>query len=184
MIQIGQCTLYCADALELVRELDYDCFLADPPNGYSFTGPQTPTGPAVIEKLTGPGIVFPGTLQMHLYPPADDICDILVPDADTQPILFYGIKGEDSYSPPLSSVISRHPAAKPISWFSWALLHLKGTVLDPFMGSGSSAVAAVRMNRPYIGIEVIPQYFELACERIQKAYDMRHTATQERATVC
>ena len=43
------------------------------------------------------------------------------------------------------------------------------TVLDPFMGSGTTGVAAVRMGRRFIGIEREPRYFEIACQRIEDA---------------
>ena len=45
------------------------------------------------------------------------------------------------------------------------------TVLDPFMGSGTTGVAAVKLGRKFIGIEIEPKYFEIACKRIQAALD-------------
>ena len=44
-----------------------------------------------------------------------------------------------------------------------------GTALDPFMGSGTTGVAAVQMGRKFIGIEREPKYFAIACSRIEKA---------------
>jgi len=41
--------------------------------------------------------------------------------------------------------------------------------LDPFMGSGTTGVAAVQMGRKFIGIEREPKYFEIACRRIEQA---------------
>jgi len=46
-----------------------------------------------------------------------------------------------------------------------------GTVLDPFMGSGTTGVAAVKMGRHFVGCEQSLQYFEIACRRIQEAVD-------------
>jgi DNA modification methylase len=43
------------------------------------------------------------------------------------------------------------------------------TVLDPFMGSGSCGAAAVALGRSYTGIEIDPDYFDVACERIESA---------------
>ena len=43
------------------------------------------------------------------------------------------------------------------------------TILDPFMGSGTTGVAAVQMGRSFIGIERDPSYFEIACKRIEAA---------------
>jgi site-specific DNA-methyltransferase (adenine-specific) len=47
------------------------------------------------------------------------------------------------------------------------------TVIDPFMGSGTTGVAALQNNRRFIGIEKERQYFETACQRIQQAYAER-----------
>ena len=48
-----------------------------------------------------------------------------------------------------------------------------GTVLDPFMGSGTTGVACARLGRKFIGIELEPKYFDIACRRIAKAYEDR-----------
>ena len=43
------------------------------------------------------------------------------------------------------------------------------TVFDPFMGSGTTGVAAVKLGRKFIGIEIEPKYFDIACRRIEDA---------------
>lgn len=43
------------------------------------------------------------------------------------------------------------------------------TILDPFMGSGTTGVAAIQLGRKFIGIEREPKYFEIACDRIEQA---------------
>jgi len=45
----------------------------------------------------------------------------------------------------------------------------EGIILDPFMGSGTTGVAAVQFGRKFIGIEIEPKYFDIACERIENA---------------
>jgi DNA modification methylase len=45
-----------------------------------------------------------------------------------------------------------------------------GAILDPFAGSGTTGVACVRRDRPFVGIEVDPGYFDIACRRIAEAY--------------
>jgi hypothetical protein len=45
-----------------------------------------------------------------------------------------------------------------------------GTVLDPFMGSGTTGVACANLGRKFIGIEIERKYFDIACERIDNAY--------------
>ena len=44
-----------------------------------------------------------------------------------------------------------------------------GDVLDPFMGSGTTGVACVKLGRKFIGIELDEKYFDIACRRIQDA---------------
>lgn len=68
----------------------------------------------------------------------------------------------------------RHPTEKPINLFMEILKDFTNndeTVLDPFMGSGTTGVACAKLGRKFIGIELDPDYFEIACERIRKAYD-------------
>ena len=65
-----------------------------------------------------------------------------------------------------------HPTQKPIKLMSWCISHIpepNQTILDPFMGSGTTGVAAVQMGRRFIGIEREPKYFEIACRRIEDA---------------
>lgn len=65
-----------------------------------------------------------------------------------------------------------HPTQKPIGVMKWAIGHLpepNKTILDPFMGSGTTGVAAVQMGKEFIGIEREPKYFDIACKRIEDA---------------
>jgi len=65
-----------------------------------------------------------------------------------------------------------HPTQKPIAVMQWCIEKLpKGseTILDPFMGSGTTGVAAVKLGRRFIGIEIEPRYFDIACRRIEQA---------------
>ena len=60
-----------------------------------------------------------------------------------------------------------HPTQKPLSLMLWCLKWVTGsTILDPFMGSGTTGVACVQLGRKFIGIELEPRYFEIACKRI------------------
>ena len=65
-----------------------------------------------------------------------------------------------------------HPTQKPIELMEWCITQVGNpkTILDPFMGSGTTGVAAVQMGRKFIGIEREPKYFDIACERIYNAY--------------
>lgn len=65
-----------------------------------------------------------------------------------------------------------HPTQKPIEVMKWCLGHLpKGTqtILDPYMGSGTTGVACVQTGHKFIGIEIDSKFFDIACRRIQKA---------------
>lgn len=64
-----------------------------------------------------------------------------------------------------------HPSQKPEVLMDWILSEAKstGTILDPYMGAGSTGVAAIRRGQPFIGIEIEPRYFDVACERIENA---------------
>jgi DNA modification methylase len=64
-----------------------------------------------------------------------------------------------------------HPTQKPLEVMKWVieLCPKANTILDPFMGSGTTGVAAVQMGRKFIGIEREPKYFEIACKRIEDA---------------
>jgi site-specific DNA-methyltransferase (adenine-specific) len=66
-----------------------------------------------------------------------------------------------------------HPTPKPPELARHFIrLHTKpgDLVLDPFMGGGSTAVAAVKEGRRFLGVEIDPQWFDLTCRRIEQAY--------------
>lgn len=65
-----------------------------------------------------------------------------------------------------------HPTQKPLALMTWCIGFLSDaeTILDPFMGSGSTGVACVKLGRKFIGIEIDPGYFDIACKRISEAY--------------
>lgn len=66
----------------------------------------------------------------------------------------------------------QHETQKPIQLMKWCLgfLPKAQTILDPFMGSGTTGVACVKLGRRFIGIEIDEGYFEIACKRIRAAY--------------
>lgn len=70
-----------------------------------------------------------------------------------------------------SGVRRQHPTQKPVPLMAWCLGFVPEarTICDPFMGSGTTGVAAVQNGRQFIGIERAPKYFELACKRIEDA---------------
>jgi DNA modification methylase len=68
---------------------------------------------------------------------------------------------------------SEHPTQKPIALMEHYIRNSTNpneTVLDPFMGSGTTGVACVKLGRKFIGIELDQKYFDIACKRIEDAY--------------
>lgn len=65
-----------------------------------------------------------------------------------------------------------HPTQKPVSIMKWSILRCPShaLVLDPFMGSGTTGVAAAKMGLGFIGIELEEKYFDIACRRIEAAW--------------
>ena len=65
-----------------------------------------------------------------------------------------------------------HPTQKPLPLIAWCLERSGNTktVLDPFMGSGTTGVACAQSGRSFTGVERERKYFDIACERIERAY--------------
>ena len=76
------------------------------------------------------------------------------------------LRGAESKTPRV------HPTQKPVALMEWCLGFLPDakTILDPFMGSGTTLVACAKLGRKGIGIELDPDYFEIACKRVRDAY--------------
>jgi site-specific DNA-methyltransferase (adenine-specific)/modification methylase len=66
-----------------------------------------------------------------------------------------------------------HPMQKPVEVMRWSIgqagIKAGAVIMDPYMGSGGTGVAAVQMGHPFVGIEIDPTYFATACRRIEAA---------------
>lgn len=64
-----------------------------------------------------------------------------------------------------------HPTQKPVALMRWCIQFVPDSrnILDPYMGSGTTGIAAVQSGRRFIGIERDPRYFDIACKRIEDA---------------
>lgn len=135
------------------------------------------------------GIVFCAGLRVWDFPKATAIGGVYLPAAcgrnpwgfaSMAHCLFYG-KAPDLQKGAKHTAIKSteasdkngHPCPKPTGWMVWAIdlaTRKLETVLDPFMGSGTTGVACANLGRKFIGIEIEPKYFDIACERITNAY--------------
>jgi len=74
-----------------------------------------------------------------------------------------------------------HEAQKPLKLIEFLVkLTTKEdqTVLDPFMGSGTTAIAAAHLKRRFIGFEIVPEYHAMALQRLEQEAGMRHFTSQ------
>lgn len=64
-----------------------------------------------------------------------------------------------------------HPTQKPVGVMQWCIRQAgnPATIFDPFMGSGTTGVAAMNLGLQFIGCEIDQKYFDLACRRIEQA---------------
>lgn len=129
-----------------------------------------------------------GVKCMYEYPEPSHIGTYQYPASTTvcswgmklwQPILYYG---KDPYPGRLKADSKRnctdsersvdHPCPKPYKQTEWLVSRASlpdETVLDPFMGSGTTGVACMNLGRKFIGIEIERKYFDIACNRIEQA---------------
>ena len=85
-----------------------------------------------------------------------------------------GVKffGRDLMAHPIIPHNNGHPTPKPVKVTKWLIENTTNegdTILDPFMGSGTTGVACVQTGRNFIGIEIEPKYYEIAERRIKEA---------------
>jgi len=72
---------------------------------------------------------------------------------------------------------TEHPTQKPLKLIERLIeIHSRenDVVLDPFLGSGTTVVACIRLNRQYIGIEKNEKYFKIAEERVKRELEVQH----------
>lgn len=140
------------------------------------------------QVITPRALVYSGTRQVWSYPPAKSIGVIYIPMGSGyapwgfqtgQLILYYGADPylADGKGNRPNGFQARgnetggfdHPCPKPLSWMTWAVNRASRVgeiVLDPFMGSGTTLVAAKMDGRRAIGIEIEEHYCEIAATRL------------------
>lgn len=194
---IGDITLYLGDCLEIMPTLGkVDAMLTDPPYGIGdimvgsghFAGLCKKMGgdhgwdksppPAYIFQNDFPTIAWGGN---YLGLPASRGWLVWVKNNATTSFataelawsnMDFNIKHFISAVGAPMHERAGHPTQKPVALMKWCLGFLPDAkaILDPFMGSGTTLVACVATGRAGIGIELDSDYFDIACERVRKAY--------------
>ncbi len=190
--------LYCGDCREIAPTLSkVDAVVTDPPYGTSVTGWDVSIDPSLVWKLLtlceGYSVFFYSNTRLaHLLNAVRDhghdawvavwhkmnamgFERRFAPQWVPIVIAYKGnprFWGQDMFACPIRVQDIDHPTPKQPAVTEWLVTSstTRGeTILDPFMGSGTTGVAAVKLGRKFIGIEIEPKYFEIACRRISDA---------------
>jgi len=194
-VEIGDAVLYHGDCLEILPTLEkVDAVVTDPPYGIGFAAQPTKwqrragkepeawdnATSDIVTMLPGiaPSIIWGG--NYYDLPQSRGWLSWFKPDAPPSMAHFeLAWTSFDRNARQLSVSISEtnpervgHPTQKPLRLMRWCLSFVDDadTILDPFMGSGTTGVACAQLGRKFIGIEIERRYFDIACERIEKAY--------------
>lgn len=185
--------LRLGDCLEIMRGLPDGCVdavVTDPPypNNAGHFVDAVDTAREVLQAMRCPiALVFWSELEhppvrlpmvaVHIWHRAN------VNGRPYEPIYHFDVQGEKRRSAICRTAVpfenctggmyEGHPTQKPVALMRWCLDKAKvppgATVLDPFMGSGTTGVACVQTGRNFIGIEIDPEYFAIAERRIAEA---------------
>lgn len=186
-------TLYLGDCSDILPELPkVDAVITDPPYGVEFRGngwdkevPRIATElPAMYDRVA----IIMGTTAIWQFSEPKWVACWARPASSSRskvggfshwsPVLLYGDITmpvdfnswhaiANAYPPGFG-----HPSPKPVCVMRWLVKECAQEgelVLDPFMGSGTTGVAAAELGRRFIGVEKEPKYFDLACKRISDA---------------
>ena len=188
--RIGNQRLILGDCLEVMPELGrFDAVVTDPPYGIGaasgahsnlkMANKSWDDMPPDLSFLPDvPSIIWGGNYfnlppsrcflfwDKHPMPPSYAAGELAWTSLDRNAAKWCGKVGD------LVPVSERsHPTQKPVPLMEWCLGFLPDakTILDPFMGSGTTLVACQRMGRHGTGIELDPDYFAIACKRVDEA---------------
>jgi DNA modification methylase len=199
--QTDDVTLYCGDCLEILPHLGkVDAVVTDPPYGVEFRGSEwdksIPNWLNTAKEASSVVVFTTAPTTMWDYPRPDWVCCWYREASNSRsqlrggfnhwsPVLVYGRPKFAVDSKKLHAIQHAypkgfpHPSPKPEALMEWLVTNAANgntTVLDPFMGSGTTGVACVKTGRKFIGIELDPAYCEIAKQRIVKALSERGQA--------
>jgi site-specific DNA-methyltransferase (adenine-specific) len=189
-------TIYHADCRDVLPTLAADVVYADPPYGvgkavwdatYTFDWLEAAADAAQSAMIVTPGLKtlldLPPTVGVHTYRwtlaahITNGRCVGALGFANWIPFVLYSRDGvrihqnaQDSFSITIRGTMPDHPSPKPIEAMRWLFARIPGeTVLDPFMGSGTTLVVAKEQRRKAIGIEIEERYCEIAARRLEQS---------------
>ena len=190
--QDDACTIYHGDCREILPQLEpVDLVLTDPPYGLNiaanpfrqkFTSDNWDLKPADKELLfLSMGLAKESIIWGGNYFPLPCSQGFLAWDKE-QPEDFSSSMIEIAwwsepspakiYKKRVVGYFKEHPTQKPVDLMQWCIRKAKcdpQTILDPFMGSGTTGVAAMQLGRNFIGCELDATYFAIAEKRIREA---------------
>ena len=191
-VTIGDCRLIQGDCLDVMKELDpVDAVVTDPPYGIGIAKNPVrqkhekkdwdakPIGDhhiTMMRQIAEEQIIWGG--NYFDLPPSRGflIWDKKQPENFSLAMCEYAWWSRDHNAKVFSKSVlgydKQHPTQKPVALMEWCLGFIPDaqTILDPFMGSGTTLVACAKMGRKGIGIELDPDYFDIACKRVEEAY--------------
>lgn len=191
--RIGDATLYCGDCRDVLPTLGaVDAVVTDPPYGVGYKGQEwdseVPELARKLPEMFSRVAIIMAPIAAYDFPrpkwvacwarPASSSRSLAGGFNHWSPILLYGdirmavdFRSWNAIANAYPSGFG-HPSPKPVCVMDWLVSEVSDeemTVLDPFMGSGTTGVACARLNRRFIGIEIEPSYFDIACRRIEEA---------------
>jgi DNA modification methylase len=166
-VTIGDCRLILGDCLEVMPLLgEFDAVVTDPPYGIGdWVG-------AITWKTTASFGKFGYTQWTPVLLYGRDIKGFGNVNGITKTDV-YNINGGGSVGFQRDKLSKLHVCPKPLNIMVQMVRRYtddQETILDPFMGSGTTGVACVKLGRKFTGIELDADYFDIACERIREAY--------------
>ena len=193
---IGDATLYCADCMDILPTLGkVDAVITDPPFGVGnfvqisgnvrgeevLWNESTPVQEFFeeIKRISKHRVIW-GANYFNCFEGAGGLVWIKnqpMPNMSKAEMasVSWGNKVELinlTWTNYVNTKESSHPCERPVLLYKWCIEQVPQqpqTILDPFMGSGTTGVAAIQLGRRFIGIEREPKYFDIACQRIEQA---------------